>query len=101
MYINPFIYSSEDKLKDGLIISVYGQGTIINNELLKKRILKYQKNNKPIIIISQSIKNKLNIDTYGAGEFLKEINVINASGSFVEECFGCINYLVTKNRLLL
>lgn len=98
--VNPLIGINEGEYKDGLILEVYGQGTILDDEKLLNRILGYKRKEKPIIIISQSIKNKLDVNTYSAGNFLVDIG-IKASASLPEEAFGCINYLLLKNILFL
>ncbi len=100
MYLNPFIYISDEvNLADGLIILTYGQGTINDNKCFRKRIKRYSQTNKPIVAISQSFINKLNINEYDASKFLQGIHAHIYSGSSIEEGIAFINYLISNNLL--
>ncbi|MDD2370740.1 MAG: asparaginase domain-containing protein [Firmicutes bacterium] len=101
MNLNPFLFISKNmELADGLIILTYGQGTIIENDLLKDRIKAYSDLEKPIILISQCFINELDINQYKASEFLNYINSYIAPGSSIEEGLAFINYKYSYNMLI-
>ena len=69
LHIHPLIGKVEGNLKDALIITAYGQGTIMENSNIREKALEYQRQKKPIIVISQSMRNRLDIKAYAAGGF--------------------------------
>ena len=101
IYINPFMYTAETKnLADGVVILAYGQGTFKEEQLLKKRIKEYSDVKKPIIVISQCIKNDLDVKQYHSGSFLNEYEILYCSGSCIEEGIAFLTYIIKNNILL-
>lgn len=101
IYLNPFIYVPDNlELTDGLILLTYGQGTILDNIYLKKRINLYSKRRKPIVVLSQCFFNEMDINQYYASIFLKEIKTYMCPGSCIEEGIAFINYLISNNILI-
>ncbi len=101
IYLNPFMYIRDTKnIADGLIILAYGQGTFKEDMFLKKRIEKYNKMKKPIVVISQCLNNNLDSKQYFSGSFLDEYKVLYCSGSSVEEGIAFLTYIINDNILL-
>lgn len=99
-YINPFMYITENEdLLDGLLILAYGQGTFKEDIMFKNRVKKYSQNKRPIVVLSQCIKNKLDVKQYNTGRFLEGLQVHYCGGSSIEEGIAYINYLINNNML--
>ena len=101
IYLSPFMYIPDTPfLADGLIVLAYGQGTFKEDNILKDRIIEYNKIEKPVLILSQCIENMLNVNEYESGGFLKDLQVQYISGSTIEEGLAYINYLINNNILI-
>ena len=86
--------SADAPLEDGLLLAVYGQGTVPDNPDLASRVLRYKAAGRPVAVISQAPYNSLDPVQYEAGGFLLEEGLILGAGSFLEEGVGCLSYLI-------
>ena len=83
-------------LEDGLLLAVYGQGTVLEDPELRQRVRRYKEAGRPVVVISQVPYNKLDPGQYEAGGLLLEEGLTLGAGSFLEEGVGCLSYLINK-----
>lgn len=85
LYCQPFMKLSQEPIGDGLILCVYGQGTLPPLKALRTRAEAYCNSGRPVIILSQCPRNQLDMRRYAGGSLLDGLDIPAYSGSFLEE----------------
>ena len=96
LWMQPFVKPSDGLTAGALCLAVYGQGTLPDSEAVLRRIRNYIGEGKPVVVVSEATVNSLDAGLYEAGGKIRELDLILAPGSFIEEAIGYLSARIHK-----